>query len=99
MKRQNFKTAGIWEKLIEEQKVSGIPISEFCSSRGFSTGSFYSALNRLRRRVSKPPTDLIPMKVVAPSEFFRVCLTNGITLELTGRPEPEWISKFLKVLV
>ncbi|MGA4605135.1 IS66 family insertion sequence element accessory protein TnpA [Pseudoalteromonas maricaloris] len=47
------KTTEQWLQLIEQQQISGLSVSDFCTQRNLNTKSFYHRRSKLRNK--KPP--------------------------------------------
>lgn len=76
-----------WQKLIEEQKTSGLSKAGFCKAKGIRETSFYYYLDKLNRPKPKPLSSLenfVPVEIKSPisavTQFseLRLILKNGI---------------------
>ena len=83
-----------WQKIIEDQKRSGLSIKRYCSERKISYHSFNYWSTRLR--TSPPATkNFLPVKVRNLSEGFTIKLSS-VQMTFTSEPNPTWFAKVLK---
>ena len=74
-----------WRKLLEDQRVSGLPISAFCRERGIAAASLFA----WRRRLTGGEQMFKPVKIAATPEPARRGVSGGggegaIELYLSG---------------
>lgn len=92
------RTREDWQRLIEQQKTSGLSIVGFCKQNKLPTSNFYKYRNRLQASEQAPT--LVKVKSQAfTSVKSSITLTHGNTqLSLPSRCEPQWLADLIKAL-
>ncbi|WP_462155787.1 IS66 family insertion sequence element accessory protein TnpA [Pseudoalteromonas piscicida] len=95
------KTAEQWLKLIEQQELSGLSVTDFCTQHNLSTKSFYNRRSKLRTK--KPPESSFIAAKPAASESVPLPellqLKHGQnTVLLPSNTDALWLAALLRAL-
>lgn len=69
-----------WKKIIEDQKSSGLSISEYCHENNITVSLFYSNRKKLLDEVSHNDV-FLPVKVIEPESTLISMNIDGHTVE------------------
>ncbi|MGC0118544.1 IS66 family insertion sequence element accessory protein TnpA [Pseudoalteromonas piscicida] len=95
------KTAEQWIQLIEQQELSGLSVSDFCTQHDLSIKSFYNRRSKIRKQ-TLPQSTFVAAKPatpgsVSPSELLQ--LKHGqSTVLLPSTTDTLWLAALLKAL-
>lgn len=93
-----------WERRIEKQRRSRLPIAEFCSQEGVSAASFYAWRRRLRGAGSAEPQSplFVPVELPMPGMAaggVRIELPGGAILSLPAGASVELVTAAIRAIV
>jgi len=92
-----------YQKLIVEQKDSGLSIKEFCKQKHISIGRWHYYRNALKNSQSLVPTKLSPVKVIDKtaheSNDIKLALPNGFQLALPFNIDPYRVKQLVETLL
>jgi putative transposase len=95
------KTAEQWLQLIEQQELSGLSVSDFCTQHNLSTKSFYNRRSKLRNK--KPPQS--PFIAAKPAASEPASLPELLQLKhgqstvlLPSTTDIQWLAALLRAL-
>ena len=93
--KKKFRSKLQWQKILSEQPISGLSISQFCKDKRINLGTFYAWRNRLSTKELVKPGFLRINKPSFPSlRDLRIETPNGYKIEVNGFDE----SIFQKIL-
>ena len=83
-----------WQKIIEDQKQSGLSVRRYCLERNLNQTSFFY----WQKRIS-PPSEFkgvfLPVKIKKYDQGFTVKVSSG-QMTFETEPNPTWFAKVLK---
>jgi len=100
MSRQR-RSSQAWRDLIEQQRTSGVPVSDFCIEHGLCSTAFYSWRKRFRSqeanraqfvRLEPPPSNR------SSGSWISLTTPQGFRLECSITIDPQRIAEVLTVL-
>ena len=75
--------AARWQKLIQQQQESGLPVSAYCRERGLSAASMFAWRRRLRPASSRPGAETFkPVKIVPAATLYSSGEKSDSAIEL-----------------
>ena len=95
------KTAEQWRQLIEQQKFSGLSVSDFCTQHNLNAKYFYYRRSK-HRKPAPPQSPFIAAKPASPesaSPLELLQLKHGpSTLLLPSTTDAQWLAALLRAL-
>ncbi|ASD67296.1 IS66 family insertion sequence element accessory protein TnpA [Pseudoalteromonas piscicida] len=95
------KTAQQWLQLFEQQELSGLSVSDFCTQHNLSIKSFYNRRSKIRKQ-TPPQSSFVAAKPAAPESVSPpelLQLKHGqSTVLLPSTTDTLWLAALLKAL-
>jgi len=92
-----------YQKIIAEQKESGLSIKEFCKQKNISIGKWHYYRLALKKEKGLAPNKLSPVKVInKPTNEhhdIKLALPNGFQLALPTDFDPSRLKQLVEVLL
>jgi hypothetical protein len=73
-----------WSGIIRQQRLSGLPVAEFCRRNGIATSSFFPWKRKLARPAAEPCFVEVDIQQLNPVSLPAPVVTSGIELRLGG---------------
>lgn len=104
--------AGYWQELIDQQRLGGLSIKQFCFEKNVSVASFYQWRRRLTASndlvvspgSSASSTAMIPIRLVPPPRpqpvpvAVQILTPNGYSLRIDSSTCPDQLQKILEAV-
>ena len=92
-----------WKNIFEQQKSSGLCISQFCLDKKINISTFYAWRKRLTIKTTKvQPQQVIPFVINQPSfsqsSLIKITTPTGYQVDFDSRLAPQVLMQLLKLL-
>ncbi len=84
------------QKILGEQKASGLSVPQFCQQNNINIKSFYNSRKALGE--TKPSTHFVKVKTATKSEPPLILQAGNSVLHLPSSSDPVWLATLLKAL-
>ena len=87
--KKKFRSTQQWQKILLDQPISGLPISQYCNNKNINIGTFYAWRNRLNTKESVKPGFLRLNKPSFPANLrdFHIETPNGYKITINSFDE------------
>ena len=94
--KKKFRSKQQWQKILSDQPISGLPISQYCNNKNINIGTFYAWRNRLNIKESAKTGFFRLNKSSLPANLrdFHIETPNGYKITINSFDE----STFQRIL-
>lgn len=112
-RRSGAEKRSFWQMAVQMQQESGLSVATFCEREGLNATTFYGWRRKLQREASpacddrnddtnsRPPLDLIPVRIVqeSPTAPVEIVSPDGLVVRVPAGAETENVRRILQLIL